>query len=165
MRTPKIGEKVWVKKISSDKPCTIKSISWIYINVRPLHARQDVEVTIDDIEYISPETLTGEEKKEIVNRLVKPETFKEDISYFYREISTLNNLVKKYPNLDFWREFAPNFQVKSLMWWFGGGTIQMNDFYNFYLLDFDVKKTTIGKDKIGEDIKIEKQQTIKEILN
>ena len=164
-RQPKIGEKVWVKKISSDKPCTVKSINWIYVNVRPLHAHKDIEVMISDIEFISPEVLTGKEKCEIVNRLVDPNTFKENMSNFYRELSTLNNLIKKYPNLDFWREFTPNFKVKSLIWWFGGGAIQMNDFYNFYSLDFKVKKDTIGTVKLGEDIKIEKQQTLKDILN
>ena len=163
-RKPKIGEKVWVRKICKNKPCTIKEIKWIYIYVRPFHAKENVEVTIDDIEYIQPEMLTGEEKYTIVNKLVKSEMFKENISNFNMEIATLNFLIKKYPNLEFWRQFDPGFQVKSLKWWIGSGMMQMNNFYNLFELDFEQKKTTIGDKKLGEDIKIEKQQTFKELL-
>ena len=83
-RQPKIGEKVWVKKVSSEKVCTVKSINWIYVTVRPLCARQDVEVTIDDIEYVAEETLDGKEKSEIIKRLVKNETLIGDKTNYYR---------------------------------------------------------------------------------
>ena len=164
-RQPKIGEKVWVKKVSSEKVCTVKSINWIYVTVRPLCARQDVEVTIDDIEYIAEEILDGKEKSEIIKRLVKNETLIGDKTNYYREVATLNNLIKKYPDLDFWREFDPGFQAKSLMWYFGGGKLKINDSFNNFNLDFSPKKSTIGEVKLGEDVKVEKQQTLRDILS
>lgn len=163
-RQPKINEKVWVKSICQDKPCTVKEINWIYVKVKPFRKEAE-EVLIDEIEFIEPETFSGEEKKSIILRLVKQEILKESSNY-YREVATLNNLIKKYPNLNFWRQFNAGFQVRSLMWFLGKGASQMNNFYNQFELDFKTKKIIIPQqEKIGKDESLKNKQTVMDLLN
>lgn len=164
-RIPREGEKVFIKNIPqysspNGKICTITRTGLGMVWVKPKHWRgEDLEIDEEDIEYTEPESFTPAERKELVKRLVKQETL-QDPKNLILELANIKKLIAKYPNLDFWRGFKPLFQVKSLLWFFGGGKNDLRFAYNEKTLDLSVPKTenaNIGTEKIGEDVVINKK--------
>ena len=169
MRKPRVGDKIKVKHSVlpeyRDKTFTIKKVSWMYLSVLPKNERQEIEITDDDIEsYENRESLSGDEKKEIIRRLVLEEMLT-DIKVMIKELSCLNRLIDKYPDCDFWRNFTPGYQAKSMVWWLGGGKEEVRTEYSKLSLDFSVKELTIGEDKLGEDTIFSQSKTLSSWLN
>ena len=118
-RTPKIGEKVFIRNIAQYAPpngteCKVTRAALGLVWVKPKHWRgEDLEIDEDDIVYIEPESLSVEERRILVERFVKPEMIEDPIN-LRNEIGFLKKLVKLYPNLTFWRNYKPGYQMKSL---------------------------------------------------
>jgi hypothetical protein len=169
MRKPRVGDKIKVKKTTLPQydgiVCTIKKVNWIYVTILPKYGRQEIEITDDDIEsYENKEAFSGDEKKEIVKKLVLDESLL-DVKNVYRELAILNKLIDKYPDLDFWRGFAPGYQARSIAWWLGGGSEELRTEYMKLSLDFSVKESKTGEVKLGEDIVKTKNQSLQSWLN
>lgn len=162
MRKPRIKEKVWIKNIPQYAPpdgklCTVTNAALGLVWVKPkYHRGPDLEVDLDDIVYAEPETLSAEERAELVKRFVKVELLRE-MNNYHIELGLMKTLLKKYPNCNFWRNFRPGFQLKSLRWWLGNGKNDLRYIYNEKSLDINSSKrqtVNIGAEKIGEDIAI-----------
>jgi hypothetical protein len=169
MRKPRVGDKIKVKPSVlpqyRDIICTIKKVNWIYLAILPKYSRQEIEITDDDIEsYENRESLSGDEKKDIIKRLVLEEMLV-DIKSMISELSCLNRLLDKYPDCDFWRNFTPGYQAKSVAWWLGGGKEEVRTEYSKLSLDFSVKELIIGEDKLGEDTTFSQSKTLSSWLN
>ena len=160
MRTPKIGEKVNIK--SDSLIYKIFDVSPDLLSVKIIEYRKKKSeiktILSQDLIYIDPEQLSGKEKNQLVDKFVKAD-FLPDFATRYKELSVLNRLLKLYPNLDFWRNFNPNFQVKSLLWWFGGGKKDLIVAYNYFTLNLTTpqKSVNLQSEKIGEDVQINKK--------
>lgn len=84
-----------------------------------------------------------------------------------RELKITEQLIKKYPEPDFWLHMDLGFQLNSLAWFIGSeGAAEIMRRYKLYKFDLPIKEEyNIGKEKVGEDKKIEKRQgSIKEFL-
>lgn len=170
MRTPKIGEKIKLNKdtLNPDKIYKIVELIYnllsekeiLYVIIKEFNKKGSpkIKVSIDDITYIEAETLSGEEKHKLLDKFVKAD-FLPDFTTRHKELGVLNRLIKAYPNLDFWRNFNPNFQVKSLLWWFGGGKKDLIVAYNYFTLNLTTpqKVVSLQSEKIGEDVQINKK--------
>ena len=160
MRIPKIGEKVNIKSDSLIYKIFDVSQDLLVVKVVEYRKKKSEIKTIlaQDLIYIDPEQLSGKEKNQLVDKFVKPD-FLPDFATRYKELSVLNRLLKLYPNLDFWRNFNPNFQVKSLLWWMGGGKKDLILAYNSFTLNLTTtqKPVSLQAEKIGEDVKVQKK--------
>ena len=173
MRTPKVGDKIFVKTIpaykkgnTGNKYCIIESILLDTIFCRPKSSRnKQIDVSIDDIEFVESEKvvedkLTREDRANIVRRLVMEETLKED-GQFVRELQFLGKLIKQYPSVKFWRNFNPSFQVRTCLWWLGNGRDQMRVFWNKEMLDLSCNghktEVKLEKEKIGADLPVKRR--------
>lgn len=162
MRTPKIGEKIKILNDSSEKIYKISelSIDGSYIVAKEFWKKkaQNTNILLENIIYLEPESLSGIEKNQLLDKFVKAD-FLPDFVTRHRELGVLNRLIKAYPNLDFWRNFNPNFQVKSLLWWFGGGKKDLIVAYNYFTLNLTTpqKSVNLQSEKIGEDVQINKK--------
>ncbi len=153
-REPRVGE--WVRVVTQSVPMLfgkevqIKRVNWATIDVRPFRGREDISLLRQDIEYLEPESLISDEKREVVKRLVIAASITTRKKLCI-EIGFLNQLIAKYPDPLFWRAFEPGFQVQSLNWFIGGGSNDLVTHYNKYSLDFKSKTINIGSVKLGED--------------
>ena len=105
--------------------------------------------------------IAASHSSEITNKLEKGEKkkillslLKEDVQTidWKIEMSVLNRLLKKYPDLDFWRTFSPGYRVNSLRWFMGEGEKSIRKYYGLFNLDFEPKeKKIVGDKKVGED--------------
>ena len=144
MRLPKIKDKVFIKTVPefqrgnpANKYCIVDGSLLSTVFVRPKNSRNKAfDVHIDDIEFVESEIekprgdkrLTKEEQETIITRLVNPEMLA-IAGILNREKAHLRKLAKEYNDPNFWINFAPEFQVKSLIWWLRGGTMQMKKFW------------------------------------
>jgi hypothetical protein len=160
MRKPKINEKVYIKTIpqamrGKGKPATVKAVVLDSVTVKLFHS-ETVDVHISDIDYIKAEKFSGKESEEIIIRLVKAETLCEPNQLILQR-KFLNILIEKYPSLQFWKNFSPKYQVRSLIWWLAGGKMEMMKEYNKYTLDFPDPinhNELLLEESIGENYKI-----------
>lgn len=140
---------------------TVTSIVLDTIFARRKSARQDESFDLDiKFEYIDEEKLTGKEKYEILDRLVKPEILL-DMAKKNFQLSVLNKHIKKHPNLDFWRQFDPGFKTFNLLWYYGDGAQMLNFKYQEFTFDLDSKASKpdnkLSESKIGEDITVKQK--------
>ena len=174
MRIPKVGEKISCNCLPqfAGVELTIKSVMLGTVFARVKRGREDVPLEEDQFTYLEPETLTGAEKKEIIIRLVK-ESYISDILAFRKEQGMLNKLIIKYNNCEFWKDFDPGFQVRSLVFFLGqNGSPQIEQKFKQFTLDKLSSKSdnkgsnsTLRAEKIGEDVNIEnKPKNLLDIL-
>lgn len=103
------------------------------------------------------------ERHQMVRRFVKPEKLR--LAKERREQNTfLAMLLKRYPDVAFWRAFDPCFQVRSLLWWRGGGKADLERAYNAFRLDFEPKPSIVGDKKLGNDVIVNRKPTLREWL-
>lgn len=163
MRIPKINEKIFIKNIPEYKGPDGKAVKVIqyslgFAYVKPPYWKGElIEVPLEEIDFITPDSLSGEEKKKIINEHVKLE-YITDFTVYHREMGILNKIIEKYPDLSFWREyFVPDFQVKSLIFYLASGKDFLKKRYNEFTIDLTTPKTnntTLNTEKIGEDVVI-----------
>lgn len=178
MRQIKLNERVLVKTSSipelKGKIVTVKQIKWIELTVRIFpRGRIDYYLLDSDIEFLEPEKLLISEKKRIVKSFFDPNFIKsfkgiEYHQFINREIGILNELVEKYPDLSFWRNYIPDFSVKSICWYFSpDGEALLKKHYSTFVskVEFVKKESNIGEQKLGEDIKIQKPKSVFDWLN
>jgi hypothetical protein len=152
-RLPKIGEKV---KQDGVEYKIVSECLGVYYG-RAKYVREDTELDLEKIQFLTAETLSRDDMFKLVSFYVKEEFLKNN---FINEVKILGRLRKKYPDLSFWREyFRPGYKVKGLMWFFGGGAEELEKQYKLYTIDLTRKpeKAIIGDTKIGEDLPITKR--------
>ena len=167
-RKPKVGETVKIKGIPdlAGKEVKVTACALGYAWIKPYKgAREDIEVPLDLIEFVQPQEFTGKEKRELIKKWVKEESFA-DVKIMGRETGIFNSLFEKYPNLEFWREFEPGFQVASLNWWAGSGKDDLRAAFNSFSLDLSSSKSNnvqTQTEKIGEDVQIKKKISYRDL--
>lgn len=162
-REPKKGEKVLYQGIEHK----VESYCLGTVQLRKKFARDFIFVDLDAIEFITElkkktklpptkEKLTQEEVSGLLKRLVKEEFLKDN---FKLEITLFYRLFRKYNNREFWLEFTPAFQVKSLLYWINSGGEDLRIFFNKMTLDLsrNSPKIELSEEKIGEDYQIKKK--------
>lgn len=156
-RNPKINERVYVLGLKGfgpgEKTCKVHGffLDTVYVRLEP--RKPLVEVDLKDVVYVEKDKLTTTEKTYILWKHLTPEMYSRlDAKVEY---SLLGRLVKKYPDLSFWRDFNPPYQVKSLLYWLGNGRQEFKQFYNEFTQDISTPTQNITKnitsEKIGED--------------
>lgn len=159
-RRPKKNDRVYIGGIPEyfQVEMKVKSTLLESVFVRPKGGREDIEVSESDLFYLDLEELESGEKIELIKKLVKEE-FLTDIILLRREQGVLNRLLKKYPDVDFWRGLEIGFQMRSLLFWIGkNGSPQIEQMYREFTLDKNTAKgnnksvTNITTEKVGEDI-------------
>lgn len=160
-RQPRINEYIKVKGIPelADKEVKVVASALGSVWVKPYkRAREDIEVSLNQVEFIEPEKLETKEKYEIIEKLVKPELLEQDKTRYKIELAILNRLYEKFPNIDFWKSFDPGYQAKSIIWWQGGGKDDLRKAFNEFALDTNRGKpqnrVELTSEKIGEDVQI-----------
>jgi hypothetical protein len=100
------------------------------------------------------QTLSREEKRVILTRLVKPEKLEPQKKYL-TELVGLNKLLKLYPDKSFWLNFTPSFQCNSIFYWLGGGSSDLRTYYNKITLNIGLtnegRPPILQEEKVGED--------------
>lgn len=136
--------------------------------IRLKRARQDEMVAAADLEVIEEiviDKLSKVEKGELLKKLVEPETLK---TKYVEELVLLNMLVKKFPNLSFWRNhFAPALKVDSLTFWLYVQADVVEKEYRAWTIDLTTSReeNKLEKDKVVEDVEIKKKpKTLLDIL-
>ncbi len=89
---------------------------------------------------------------------------KEGLVEFYHPIQSpmaMYSLLKKYPNRDFWLALDLGFQLRSLFWFNSErGREELDRRWSVFNLDLGPQVDhTIGTEKIGEDVIVEKPKT------
>ncbi len=140
---------------------TVTSIVLDTIFARKKFARADESFDSDvKFEYAEIEKLTGKEKYDILERLVKPESL-DEMSKKNFQLSILNKHIKKYPNLDFWRQFDPGFKTFNLLWFYNDGAKMLNFKYQEFTFGVDSKgskpQSVLSEAKIGEDVLVKQK--------
>lgn len=137
--------------------------------VKLKYARAEEMVAISDLEIINEpikpkvDKLSNKERGEILTRLVEQESIKLN---FKREWAILNLLIKKFNNLEFWREgFKPALKVESLAYWYHRPEVEQ--LYKTWAINLESKRVEIvlEKEKIGEDIQTTNGTRYKNILD
>lgn len=187
-RKPKVGDKIWInsdqrysKDSDNSRYCVITAILDSVIFCRPKYSRgEEIHVEISNIDYVEPEKIKSKKKKKklpklnqpisnseretIIRRLVKEESLNES-GGMVREIMVFYKLYRKLNDLEFWQNFTPAFQVRSLLYWLNTGYNDLRVFFNKNTLDISSKtpQYNLSQEKIGEDIVTKKK--IKSILD
>jgi hypothetical protein len=107
----------------------------------------------------------------IITKFVDPVMFKNK-GFWPKEMKIANSLVKKY-NLDFLKWVIPPYgkKVPSLAYFIAdyGQQYLQEQYFNFNKSKLDlspkIEKVELSKDKIGEDVVINKPKTLKDFLN
>lgn len=69
----------------------------------------------------------------ILKTHLRPEILAEGPKMYAREMKNLNDLLKKYPEEQFWLDLHPGYGVRSLAWFKGEGFIQIEQAWRLYL--------------------------------
>jgi hypothetical protein len=172
MRKVKINDRLIVKKSSipelMGKEVIVKKVNWIELTVRLPHGRQDYFLLDSDIDFLEPEQLSSLEKRAIIKKMIDEKSLnsKRGEGYFKfinHEVGALNQLIEEYPDLDFWRQYTPDFSVKCISWYLSPeGDDLLRKHYNPFVskVDFKKKETSIGQQKLGDDVKIQKPKSV-----
>lgn len=170
MRRIKPGEKVVLKTPSrpelNGKPATVKQAGLFGLTVSMGRGRavKYYEVSEEEVEFVTPESFSGDEKRQIIRELVKAER-ELSLQDYINEIHIFNRLLKNYPSLEFWRTFRPNFKGPSMAWYIGGGKADLISAYNAFTLEFKPKEIKTDGVKIGDDIVVNKKPNLRQWLN
>ena len=165
MRQPKIGEKIKINGV--EHRITSECMGLYY--ARPKFARQDIEIDLDNIEYLSepkvkkvkkikekpPVKITREERGMILRNLVEPDSLRDN---FQREIMILARLVRKFPHKEFLLEgFRPEIKASSLLYWIDRPEVEK--LYKIFAISLTQpqKEIKLEDEKVGEDIQIERR--------
>jgi hypothetical protein len=159
MREPKLGERIKITGHPED--FKIESIFFDQVTAveikRGRGERKKLEINISDITYLEAETLARDKMFEVLGLYVEESFLKENL---VKEIGVFGRLRQKYPDLSFWKTyFRPKFKVKSLLWWLGGGSRDLEIAYKNYTLDLtqEQKKITLSDNKVVEEVRYEKK--------
>lgn len=165
-RQPRVGEQVFVNdpengsirvRITEIGPFTFSCRAVKEDGAFVKRGDKPVVLTIDSIlEYLEPEELTGKEKREIVESLLKEEVVKSaDRKFANFQLGVFNKILEKYPSCSFWRFWDPGFKVRNLVWYLGEDGEKMLE-EQYRLFAFDIPKEngySIGNDGKKECIK------------
>jgi hypothetical protein len=168
MRKPKINEFIRVKGIPDliGKEVRVTAVALGYVWIKSYKgAREDIEVPLDLVEFINPETFSLKEKKELIKKWVKPENLR-NYKDIVRELGFFSKIFERYPNLEFWKQFEPGFLVASLSWWLNGGKDDIRAAFNTFSLDLspsNLNNAHIQNEKIGEDVQVRKKISYRDL--
>jgi len=149
-REPKKNEIVRLKTDSKEYKVLSYCLGLVSLRENVKRSRNKKEVGLNEIEYTEAETLSGDEKKEILNRLVEERALS---SAYIREISILSKMWAKFPHKEFWIEgFKPALKVSSLSYWYNRPEVEQ--LYKNWAIDLTRKteEIVLEKEKIGPDL-------------
>lgn len=154
-RKPKVGEKVFQDGVEYK---VVEEFLGFYYGKKK-YARENTLLDPAKTKFLTEEKLSRDEIFQLLKGYVQEEFLKDN---FVKEIGVFGRLRQKYPDLTFWREyFRPDFKVKSLLWFLGGGSKDIELQYKKWTYNPDLtnqeKTVNIGTEKVGEDIEVKKK--------
>lgn len=94
-------------------------------------------------EIIPPENLLDHKTKlKTIGLIVKEEVMKGNPKMWAREVKLINQLIKSYPDRDFWLNLHLGFSLHSLAWFkLPEGAVELEKSWRFFKLQKSQKKT------------------------